>query len=265
VLVVQSIAWAGPGAIIALGLFGSVVWVGISHAISRSLANTTRHARQFALAEREAAAWQAAQEAHLFERQFRLRQTSRMALPMLRQIVASGGDLTEAQRQECVHLEGAIRDEIRGRKLLNDNVRQQVMAARRRGTTVILLDEGGIDELPDAELERILNRLAFVIRDTQTDKLIARTVPEGSDTAVTVVGLSQRVPDQRPGPDPAGQAALGPDDADRDANRDADRDANRDADRDANRDADRDADPDDDSDDDDDEQLDLWLEIPRTV
>ena len=81
------------------------------------------------------------------------------------------------------------------------------MAARRRGTTVILLDEGGIDELPDAELERILNRLAFVIRDTQTDKLIARTVPEGSDTAVTVVGLSQREPGQRPEPDPAGPCA----------------------------------------------------------
>ena len=190
VLVVQSIAWAGIGAMIALGLFGSVVWVGISHAISRSLANTSRHARQFAQAEREAAAWQAAQEAHLFERQFRLRQTSRMALPMLRQIVASGGDLTPAQRLECVHLEGAIRDEIRGRKLLNDNVRKQVMAARRRGTTVVLLDEGGLDDLADAELKRILDHLAQVIHDTATEKLIARTVPEGSDTAVTVVGLS---------------------------------------------------------------------------
>jgi hypothetical protein len=253
-LVVQSIAWAGPGAIIALGLFGSVVWVGISHAISRSLANTTRHARQFALAEREAAAWQAAQEAHLFERQFRLRQTSRMALPMLRQIVASGGDLTEAQRQECVHLEGAIRDEIRGRKLLNDNVRQQVMAARRRGTTVILLDEGGIDELPEAELERILNRLAFVIRDTATDKLIARTVPEGSDTAVTVVGLSQREPGQRVEPEPSAQDAAGPDPAGRTVEPDDPGDDEPDT-----------RDPDDDDPDDDEEQLDLWLEIPRSA
>jgi hypothetical protein len=264
VLVVQSIAWAGPGAIIALGLFGSVVWVGISHAISRSLANTTRHARQFALAEREAAAWQAAQEAHLFERQFRLRQTSRMALPMLRQIVSSGGDLTEAQRQECVHLEGAIRDEIRGRKLLNDNVRQQVMAARRRGTTVILLDEGGIDELPDAELERILNRLAFVIRDTATDKLIARTVPEGSDTAVTVVGLSQREPGLRAASDSAGTQAAGPEGARRDAAQwdDSGRELEPD---DADDDDPDDDDSDDDDADDDEEQLDLWLEIPRTV
>ena len=255
-----------PGAIIALGLFGSVVWVGISHAISRSLANTTRHARQFALAEREAAAWQAAQEAHLFERQFRLRQTSRMALPMLRQIVSSGGDLTEAQRRECVHLEGAIRDEIRGRKLLNDNVRQQVMAARRRGTTVILLDEGGIDDLPEAELERILNRLAFVIRDTATDKLIARTVPEGSDTAVTVVGLSQREPGS------ASRASARRTSASDGARCETPSRAairvrrlrSRLRPRMPAQDAD-DRDPDDDDADDDEEQLDLWLEIPRSA
>ena len=130
-------------------------------------------------------------------------------------------------------MEGAIRDEIRGRKLLNDNVRKQIMAARRRGTTVILLDEGGVDDLPDAELQRILNRLAFVIRDTKTDKLIARTVPDGSDTAVTVVGLSQREPDAAPP-------------ADDDPNGDPDDDPN--------------DDPNDDED-----RLDLWLEIPRTA
>jgi hypothetical protein len=124
------------------------------------------------------------------ERQFRLGQTSRMALPMLRQIVASGGELTTGQRQECVYLEGAIRDEIRGRKLLNDRVREQIMIARRKGTIVTLLDEGGIDDLPEEDLERVLNHLAAAIRDTVTGKLIARTVPEGSDTAITVVGLS---------------------------------------------------------------------------
>jgi hypothetical protein len=189
-LAVQTVAWAGVGALTALGVIGSVVWVAISHVLSRSLARAGRDARQYALAEREAVEWRAAQEAHVSERQFRLGQTSRMALPMLRQIVASGGELTSGQRRECIYLEGAIRDEIRGRKLLNDRVREQVMIARRKGTVITLLDEGGIDDLSDAELERVLNRLAVVIRDTVTEKLIARTVPEGSDTAVTVVGLS---------------------------------------------------------------------------
>lgn len=189
-LAVQTVIWAGVAALISLGVIGSVVWVVVAHVLSRSLAKIGRDTRQYALAEREAAEWQAAQEAHLFERQFRLRQTSRMALPILWQIVASGGDLTEEQRAECLHLEGAIRDEIRGRKLLDDSVREEVMAARRRGTIVTLLDEGGLDDLSDDDLDRVLGQLAGAIRGVATDKLIIRTVPEGSDTAVTVVGLT---------------------------------------------------------------------------
>lgn len=223
-LAVQTAAWQGPGALIAYGGVGSIVWVGISHALAYSLASAGRDARQYALAEREAAEWRAAQDAHVFERQFRLGQTSRMSLPMLRQIVATGGRLSDEQRQECLYLEGAIRDEIRGRKLLNDRVREEVMAARRRGVLVTLLDEGGIDDLPEAELERVLNQIAAAIGDTSgsaTDRIIVRTVPYGSAIAVTVVGLSSA----------SGRtvSAFGSE-----------------------------TDPDDD-------EIDLWLEIPRTV
>jgi hypothetical protein len=179
----------GPGGLVSLGIVGSASWVAVSHILSSAMAKATKDARRFAIAEREATDWQAAQEAHVFERQFRLGQTSAMALVMLRQIRDAGGDLTEEQRRECLHLEGAIRDEIRGRKLLNDAVRDEVMVARRRGATVTLLDEGGIDELSDEDLERVLDRLALAIRGTTADKVIARTVPEGSDVAVTVVGL----------------------------------------------------------------------------
>ena len=188
-LVVQTILWAGPGALGGIGVIGSVVWVGVAHVLSYGMAKASRDAQRFALAEREATDWQAAQEAHVFERQFRLGQTSSMALDMLRTVEESNGRLTEAEREECLHLEGAIRDEIRGRKLLNDAVRDEVMTARRRGATVTLLDEGGIDDLSDDDLERVLNRLAEALSGTDADKVIARTVPEGSDVAITVVGL----------------------------------------------------------------------------
>jgi hypothetical protein len=166
-----------------------VVWVGVAVVISGSLAKAGRDALQFARAEREATEWQAAQEAHVMERQLRLRQTYRVAAPMLAEIVRRGGDLTEAERRECRYLEGAIRDEIRGRRLLNDDVRREVMDARRRGVVVSLLDEGGIDDLDPRGLESVLHRLAEAIRGTTTDKLIIRTVPRSSETAVTVVGL----------------------------------------------------------------------------
>ncbi|CAN5300603.1 hypothetical protein BH11ACT2_BH11ACT2_04430 [soil metagenome] len=192
-LVAQSVIWAGPESIVTMGVGGSLTWVAVAYILSRAMAKATKDARRFALAEREATDWQAAQEAHVFERQFRLGQTSSMALAMLRQIEKSDGELTDEQRRECLHLEGAIRDEIRGRRLLNDDVREQVMAARRRGAVVSLLDEGGLDDLSDREHARVLNRLADALRGTDANKLIARTVPEGTDVAITVVGLRSAV------------------------------------------------------------------------
>ena len=201
-LVVHSVLWAGVGDLGHMGVIGSVVWVVAAGLLSRALVKAGRDARQYARAEREASGWHAAQEAHLYERQVRLTQTMRLAMPMLRRISESNGDLSEADRQECRLLEAAIRDEIRGRRLLNNAVREQVMAARRRGASVTLLDEGGIDDLNGSDLETVLNTLATAIARTNADKIIARTSADSATIAVTVVGLSS--------PDPA-VSALGPD------------------------------------------------------
>ncbi|MDJ0337607.1 hypothetical protein [Cryobacterium sp. PH31-O1] len=201
-LVVHTVLWAGVGELGHMGVIGSVVWVVAAGLLSRALVKASRDARQYGRAEREASGWHAAQEAHLYERQVRLTQTMRLAMPMLRRINESNGDLSEADRQECRLLEAAIRDEIRGRRLLNHAVREQVMAARRRGASVTLLDEGGIDDLSGADLEIVLNSLATAIGRTNADKIIARTSADSATIAVTVVGLSS--------PDPA-VSALGPD------------------------------------------------------
>jgi hypothetical protein len=190
VLALQTLVWAGPPALATMGVIGSVVWVAVSHMLSRALTKASRDAHQFALAEQEAADWRAAQEAHLYERRFRLAQTSRVAVPMLQRIALTGGDLTEEERRECFALEGALRDEIRGRRLLNDAVRERIMTARRNGTSVQLLDEGGLDDLDEVAHERVLDRLAEVLRGVRSDRLIIRAVPAGSATAVTVVGLT---------------------------------------------------------------------------
>lgn len=189
-LVVQTIVWGGPGALLGTGVIGSAAWVAVSHILSRALSKASTDAARFARAERQATDWQAAQEAHLYERQFRLGQTGTTAVPMLQVIEQSRGELTDEQRQECLHLEGAIRDEIRGRRLLNDDVRREVMAARRRGVSVSLFDEGGLDDLDDRALSRILATVAEAIRSTAATRVIARTAPPDSVVAVTVVGLT---------------------------------------------------------------------------
>ncbi len=189
-LAVQTVLWAGPLGIVSLGVVGSASWVAVAAVIRSALTRADRDARRFMLAEREAADWRAAQEAHVMERQFRLGRTSEMAARMLETIQQRGGNLTAAEREESLNIEGAVRDEIRGRKLLNDSVREEVMDARRRGTTITLLDEGGLDDLDEPDLERVLAELAAAIRGTTADRLIVRTVPEDSDVAITVVGLN---------------------------------------------------------------------------
>lgn len=195
VLVVHTLVWAGPAGLATLGVIGSVSWVAISHILSIGIEKAKRDARRFALAEREATDWQAAQEAHIFERQSRLAQTSSMALAMLRRISESGGELTDAEKIECLHLESAIRDEIRGRGLLNDAVRKEVRSARLRGATVILLDEGGVDELGEAERALLHERVADAIRATSADRIIVRSHTDDPATIATVVGVNAATDD----------------------------------------------------------------------
>lgn len=188
-LAVQTVVWSGFAALGGLGVVGSIVWVAIAHMLTAALANAARDAKRYAQAEREAAAWQAAQDAHVFEGRMRLAHTNRIAAPMLRRIADRGGVLSDEQRSECRMLEAAIRDEIRGRMLLTDVVRLEVQRARERGVIVTLLDEGGIDDLEEPARDRVLSRLAEAISTSNADRIIARTAADGSPIAVTVVGL----------------------------------------------------------------------------
>jgi hypothetical protein len=193
-LAAQSIVWSDVGTALEIGVTGSVWWVAIAIVIARALARAGRDAEKLVLAERAAAEWQAAQDAHFTERARRLDEASRLAGPTLRRIVLSGGDLTPHEREEARLLEAALRDEIRGRRLLNEDVRREVLAARRRGTTVSLLDEGTIDDLPQGELDRVLSVVAASVAETKTERLIVRTAPLDSTAAVTLVGLSKPAP-----------------------------------------------------------------------
>jgi len=188
-LALATVVLAGPIALATFGLLGVAVWIAAGQVISETLTIAARDADGVEAAERAANASTAAREAATLERRIRVAQTARLAQGMLDAIVAAEGDLDEEQRRECLHLEGALRDEIRGRRLLDDAVRAQVLLARRRGIAVTLLDEGGIDELPEDDLARVHAELARVLRASAAHRIIVRTVAPDSETAVTVVGL----------------------------------------------------------------------------
>jgi hypothetical protein len=189
-VVAQTLVWAGPDGAIDVGAASFALWVGAAYFGVRSLSHAMRDIHQFARSEREAVEWQAAQDAHHFERQVRLTQTSRVALPMLRHIAEVDGDIDDQDRHECRVLEQTIRDEIRGRRLLNEALRDQVIAHRRRGAFVQVLDDGGLDDIEPALMEPILDRVADSISRLHSDRIIIRTAPKGSDKSVTLVAIT---------------------------------------------------------------------------
>jgi len=189
-VVAQTLLWAGFDGAVDLGAAPMALWVAAAYFGVRSLSHAMRDIQQFARSEREAVEWQAAQDAHHFERQVRLTQTSRVALPMLRHIAEVEGDLDEAARQECRVLEQTIRDEIRGRRLLNEAMRDQVIEHRRRGAFVQVLDDGGLDDVDPALMEPILDDVAAKLAHVRSDRIIIRTAPKGSDKSVTVVAIT---------------------------------------------------------------------------
>ena len=87
-------------------------------------------------------------------------------------------------------LEQTIRDEIRGRRLLNEALRDQVIEHRRRGAFVQVLDDGGLDDVDPALMEPILDRAAEAISRLHSDRIIIRTAPKDSDKSLTVVAIT---------------------------------------------------------------------------
>ena len=83
-------------------------------------------------------------------------------------------------------LEAQLRDEIRGRGLMNDEIRYAVRAARIRGAEVVILDEGGLEELTFEERDQILAKAAAAISNISSGRVTLRS-PKGEAWKMTVV------------------------------------------------------------------------------
>lgn len=190
VLVLQVTAWAGPGGMLRLGLAAEIVLVGAGLLMQHAMRRVSDAADAAAAQEREMTVWQAEQDAFHHERQWRLHLAGRNATPILQRIIDQGGVLDEATRSQCRVLEQTLRDEIRGRRLLNDAVRLAVLAHRERGAFVQVLDDGGLDDVPLGALTALLDDLAARLEPVRSARIVIRTGRPGSETAITVVASS---------------------------------------------------------------------------
>ena len=189
-LAVASGCWLGPAQSLALGLVGSLMWVVVAQLLVWSLDRAERDAAAFAAMQRSVSAWQAAQLTRRRERRIHVRRALQVAGPTLTETVATGGNLSAAQRIHARVAEGTLRDEIRGARLLNDQVRAELERARRNGAIVTVFDEGGIDDLDEVALAQVRADLAEILRDADSQRLYIRACADPF-VAVTVVGRSE--------------------------------------------------------------------------
>lgn len=94
--------------------------------------------------------------------------------------------LTDDDRELCLVTEGTLRDNIKAHNLTSPSVAEVIVAARRRGVQVTLVDNRG-STLPDHVRRATLRHLEAVVRTMSSGRLVARTAPEGYDEAVTIV------------------------------------------------------------------------------
>lgn len=186
-LVLQITWWAGPTGAIRLGLAAEIVIVVAGLLMHRALHRVTAAATIAATKQREFTTRQAEIDAFHLERQQRLKHASRTAAPILRHVIDMNGNLDDSSRTECRVLEQALRDEIRGRSLLNDAIRAVVSTQRRRGALVQVLDDGGLAGLPSATRDTLLNEAAHQLEPVRSSRIIIRTGQPESDTAITIV------------------------------------------------------------------------------
>ncbi len=186
VLVTQVMVFGGPSAIAVTGLAGAIVFVLAGLAISSGI-NTAAIETQKYLAESQSSAEDAARlVAVRAERAERIQEILRGAEPALRQIASASQVFDEPQRKDFALIEAALRDQIRGRGILNDRLNLTIRSARERGVTVVVLDEGGMDSLDEQSQSNLKAMAADAIDKIDSGRVQLRS-PRNESYHLTVV------------------------------------------------------------------------------
>jgi hypothetical protein len=122
------------------------------------------------------------------ERTGQLAYLNRAVLPTL-QHAARGGDFSPEERFAALILEARLRDQIRAPILATAELLDLAAAARRRGTEVILLDDGGLsaDPADSGKVEEVREHVAQVLESARGGKVTVRILPPGRVSVCTIV------------------------------------------------------------------------------
>jgi hypothetical protein len=177
-----------PG-LTASGLAGALVFVLAGLGVSRGIARTTRETEKFRAIELESISRIAELDAAAKERQQRLAQVLGTAVPLLSVIKDAQGPIDEELKQSARLVEATLRDNLRGRDLLNPAMSKEVQRLRSVGCEVLILDEGGTASLTSAERDALLQKAVDALQIVKTGRVTIRS-PKAEEFKITVVATT---------------------------------------------------------------------------
>ena len=161
------------------GISGAVILIVACISVSKGLETS---ARDISAAQKQTAAEKSAQQAAATKSDavnYALNVAMKSTVPTLKKI-ASGKNFAKADREKYARLAVNVRDDISGGWLINRKLRRAVAAARARGVDVALLDEGGIENVSQQELDQLLDLVCSALSGITSGRVTIRTQPEES-------------------------------------------------------------------------------------
>jgi hypothetical protein len=187
-VILQVLVWGGLDIIFNSGVIGALFFVASSQAAASGLRASALAARQYreqAIATSEATYASSAARA---ERKLRVSKALDDAQPLLERIIAKQGNLSEAEQTDARLTEAALRDQIRGRSMVTEELVLEVRKARARGVEVQLLDDGGFLDISEAEKAELIDRVVRELSLIKSGKVVIRAVA-GQDWRLTMAAL----------------------------------------------------------------------------
>lgn len=184
VLSLEVLVWGGTSTLFNSGLAGAIGLVVAANVLSYALARIEGETQNYLDKTIEIESAAAIESATRIERSRRLTETLRVSYPLLQKI--SAGQLNQDIQQEAKLLEAELRDGIRGRELIDANLKKAIRSARIRGVEVAVLDEGGLSTLSENSKSEIRQRLTTELEQISSGRVTIRA-PRGGKTSATFV------------------------------------------------------------------------------
>ena len=92
-----------------------------------------------------------------------------------------------ASRLECAVLEAELRDSLRAPSLVDVDVSEAARHARKRGVEVVLVDDGGSDDVTPDVRERLLRHVGSTLDGADAGSVTVRVLPPNRPVLATML------------------------------------------------------------------------------